>query len=473
MAKLLRYYCVISALAFVLTVVGLASAYRYFSIHEMLVATEQRNVEYARVFANELWPDLAPLLSADIQDHNTRIADLSTAARSMAEGSPILKIKFYGPDGHTVFSSDPAQIGEMKALNAGLLTAVRDTRANSEMTARERFSAFSGELFDRDVVETYVPITRGGDTSKAVIELYTDVTALTDRIWTTTYYIVGLTAGLLSLLYFLMFWIVSRAGHSLELQYEALEKSEASLRHAHHVLEKASEMKSMFLRTVSHELRTPLNAIIGFSDVLVHKLYGPLGHKKYEEYATDIHFSSAHLLGLINNLLDLSSIEAGRRKLALEHVDTVELIGECEVLLAEQASDKKVELQFNIATDLPAMYVDHQALRQILINLLSNAIKFSPVGGIVAFASSFDGTAHKLAVSDSGPGIPNELLSTVTEPFVTTAEATTSTEGGTGLGLSIVKALVELHEGTVSIDCAPGRGTVATIILPLRTHAAA
>ncbi len=467
LSKTFRFFSVLSALAFILTVIVLAFSYRYFAVNELIHSTEERNIEYARIFSNELSPLLEPLLGPGPHDNSSEVISLLDAeAEKVASGSPILKVKFYSLDGLTVYSSEHSQIGESKKTNAGFLDAVNNFQESSELSMRDKFSAFSKEVFNRDVVETYVPIKPTAGSLGKVVEVYTDVTALSDRIKSVTYIIIALTSFVLSLLYIFMFYIVLRAGHALRQQVTALEKSESALRTAHQELENANQVKSIFLRTISHELRTPLNAIIGFSDILVQKIYGPLNNAKYEEYANDIHVSSRHLLGLINNVLDLSSLEAGKRDLSPGDLDLRDAFDDCTTLVSELASAGGVEISVTVSSDISPIYADAQALRQILVNLLSNAIKFTPSGGRIHLEGHSNDTEHVISVSDTGPGIPPNLLQEITRPFVTTVPNSDGPQTGTGLGLSIVKALMALHEGSLEIESELGQGTKVTLKFP-------
>jgi signal transduction histidine kinase len=230
--------------------------------------------------------------------------------------------------------------------------------------------------------------------------------------------------------------------------------------------ERANRLKSTFLATMSHELRTPLNAIIGFSELMHRQLYGPLGDARYGEYSGLIQGAGHHLLSLINDVLDMSKIEAGKFELHREPFDIREIVHDCRDLMRERAGQGNVEL----SEDLPAtplrIEADRRAIKQILLNLLSNAIKFTPEGGrVTVHAGSADGVLV-LSVEDTGIGIPADQVSRLGNPFVQVRNSAGASHEGTGLGLALVRALAEIHDGQLKIESVLGRGTIVTILIP-------
>lgn len=227
-----------------------------------------------------------------------------------------------------------------------------------------------------------------------------------------------------------------------------------------------SRAKSQYLASVSHELRTPLNAIIGFSDVMKARLFGPLP-ARYAEYADLIHESGQHLVELIGDVLDMSKIEADRYQLFLEEFDVAEVVSIAAKLMRLQAEEAGLSLAVEASDASIPVKADRKALRQILLNLLSNAVKFTPQGGAVVVMTRMRGDDLVLAVGDSGVGISADEAERLGQPYQQSASADRAASRGTGLGLSLVRALAELHGGTMEIASRPGEGTTVTITLPI------
>jgi two-component system cell cycle sensor histidine kinase PleC len=228
----------------------------------------------------------------------------------------------------------------------------------------------------------------------------------------------------------------------------------------------ADRAKSMFLAAMSHDLRTPLNAIIGFSEMMLHEVFGAIEHPRYTGYIDDIHTSGRLLLDLINNILDLSKIEAGKRDLLREPLDVAPLAENCLSLVARATGGRDVAVDL-VTQGSGRIYADELALRQILLNLLSNAVKFTPDGGRVdiAVADSPNGSTL-ITIADTGCGMDEAGLRTALTTFGQVPNGTCPRTGGSGLGLPIVVRLVELHGGRFRIDSAPGRGTTVHLWFP-------
>lgn len=239
---------------------------------------------------------------------------------------------------------------------------------------------------------------------------------------------------------------------------------ERALIAARDMAEQANRAKSHFLANMSHELRTPLNAIIGFSEVMIHEMFGPLGHGRYLEYAKLVHESGGHLLELINGVLDLSKIEAGKFELQEETFSLEETAEQALHFVKLQAERKNVVLRTRIVAGAAVIFADRRAIKQILVNLLANAVKFTPTGGTVWLAAARSGNGIELAVADSGVGIPASDLLRLGEAFAQGRAA--RVHEGTGLGLSLVKALAALHGGEMRIESVQGEGTSVRVRLP-------
>ena len=228
--------------------------------------------------------------------------------------------------------------------------------------------------------------------------------------------------------------------------------------------EDASRAKSTFLANMSHELRTPLNAVIGFSEIMAKELFGPIGNDQYRQYSSDIYDSGNHLLELINDILDMAKIEAGKLTLAPRPLDPIVAIEQAVRLTKRKAEEKGLSIVVD-AEDLPEIEADHRAVKQILLNLLSNAVKFTDHGAIMVHARA-NAQGLTLRVVDTGCGIPPEHLPRLARPFEQVEEELTRNNHGTGLGLALTKSLTEMHGGKLSIQSEVGRGTIVTVMLP-------
>jgi two-component system cell cycle sensor histidine kinase PleC len=216
---------------------------------------------------------------------------------------------------------------------------------------------------------------------------------------------------------------------------------------------------------MSHELRTPLNAIIGFSEIMESGMFGPLGAEKYIEYSRDIRESGEYLLDVINDVLDMSKIEAGGIRLAPETVDLDALLAECIRVVSTRASEKRLTVDAQLSTGIQ-LHADRRALKQITLNLLSNAVKFTPDGGAVTVRGRLRGGMVSILIRDDGIGIPRQALHKLGRPFEQVESQLTKRHQGSGLGLAIAKSLVQLHGGAMRIRSQLGRGTIVLVLLP-------
>jgi two-component system, cell cycle sensor histidine kinase PleC len=283
----------------------------------------------------------------------------------------------------------------------------------------------------------------------------------------------AMTIGLHAYFIFLAKGLNSTALAMLEFRAEKdaliaeIEEEKSISDEARRRAEAANVAKSRFLATMSHELRTPLNAILGFSEVMKSELLGPMHNDNYREYASSIHDSGRHLLQLINEILDLSRIEAGRYELHEEPVRLGDLLEDCLRLLHLRAQGKGLNIALEFPEELEQIWADERAIRQICLNLMSNALKFTPRGGHItlSLSATADG-GQMLSVKDTGPGIPKEEIPRVMQAFGQGSLAQQSAEGGTGLGLPIVQNLVNLHGGTFELKSELRKGTEAVVCLP-------
>jgi two-component system cell cycle sensor histidine kinase PleC len=230
--------------------------------------------------------------------------------------------------------------------------------------------------------------------------------------------------------------------------------------------EEANQAKSKFLANMSHELRTPLNAIIGFSEIMESGMFGPLGADKYAEYCSDIRASGRYLLEVINDILDMSKIEAGRIRLELEELELDRILADALRVVSGRAEEKQLMLVSNFSPGIQ-FRADQRALKQVAINLLSNAVKFTPERGRVTVYGRVSGSCVLMAIEDTGIGISKTALMKLGRPFEQVESQLTKSHQGSGLGLAIAKSLTELHGGRIRIRSTLGRGTLVAVRLPL------
>ncbi|MBM1169896.1 PAS domain-containing sensor histidine kinase [Microvirga arabica] len=245
----------------------------------------------------------------------------------------------------------------------------------------------------------------------------------------------------------------------------AFKKTEGELIGAKHAAEEASAQKSDLLAKISHEIRTPLNAILGFAEVMLEERFGPVGNDRYKEYLKDVHASGSHVISLVNDLLDLAKIEAGRLELSFTGVGLNDLVSSCVALLQPQAARDRIVMRMSFAPKLPPVVADERSMRQIVLNLVSNAIKFTDAGGQVIVSTAMtDRGEVAFRVRDTGIGMTPEEVEAALEPF--RQLATSRKRGGTGLGLPLTKALVEANKGALQISSQPSEGTLVEVIFP-------
>lgn len=246
------------------------------------------------------------------------------------------------------------------------------------------------------------------------------------------------------------------------------KQMEFTLRLAKEQADAANQAKSAFLANMSHELRTPLNAIIGFSEMMIKETFGPMGHEKYSEYMSDVHLSAKHLLEIINEVLDMSKIEAGRVELDEQEIDLKVLIETVVRIITSRVFSDNLKIENKIAKSLPPLRADPRLVRQVLLNLITNAVKYSENGGVITIDTSLDNEEQiRITVIDEGVGIPPDRIQEAMEPFGQIHDPTkASIYQGTGLGLPLARAMVELHGGTLRLESMVGRGTTVTVTFP-------
>lgn len=251
-------------------------------------------------------------------------------------------------------------------------------------------------------------------------------------------------------------------GHAAGLARKYAEEKERA--------ERAANSKSAFLANMSHELRTPLNAINGFSEILTSELYGPLGDARYKGYANDILMSGQHLLDMINDILDMAKIEAGKMGIQRQYIDPVDPVDAAVRMIRRKAEDAGIQLILDTEDNLPEINADHRAIRQMILNLVSNAVKFTDKGGRIAVTIRRRENVMRFAVTDTGIGIPEEDLPRLAKPFEQVNDNSNRNHEGTGLGLALTKSFAEMHGGKMTIASKVGRGTTVAFYLPVKAN---
>jgi signal transduction histidine kinase len=245
------------------------------------------------------------------------------------------------------------------------------------------------------------------------------------------------------------------------------KKTEAELLQAKQQAETASSAKSDFLAKISHEIRTPLNAILGFSEVMMEERFGAIGNDRYKQYLKDIHASGEHVIALLNDLLDLSKIEAGKLDLEFTSVDLNELVRQCVAMMQPQAARERILIRTSLSATLQTVTADTRSMRQIVLNLLSNSIKFTGAGGQVIVSTAFNDAGEAvLRVRDTGVGMSEKDIAVALQPFRQLATAPRSDTPGTGLGLPLTKALAEANRATFNISSGVNAGTLVEVSFP-------
>ena len=245
------------------------------------------------------------------------------------------------------------------------------------------------------------------------------------------------------------------------------KRTEEELRNAKRAAETANAHKSDFLARVSHEIRTPLNAIIGFSDMMATERFGPIGHPRYIEYANDIGRSGRHVLDIVNDLLDISKIEAGEMELEFTAVGLNETISEAVSLVQPQANAQRVIIRTSLSTNVPQIVADLRSIKQIALNILSNAIRFTPSGGQIVVSTAYEANGSVvLRIRDTGVGMTRSELEQAMKPFRQVTTGARKRGDGTGLGLPLTKAMVDANRANFAISSTPNEGTLVEVIFP-------
>lgn len=439
--------------------------YRLVAHSDIEHYSEKSNVVLAKTMANVLWPEINGLVRS-LKNHSRGDSDwlgvvqvvLDEPISDLIRETNVLAVELHTIDGYTVFSTIKGHSGIEDPHKNFLVKKALAGQIITDIQFHEVFSLRDGrQVLGRYILSSYLPVkNRNNGEVEAVFEVFSDVSGQYAKVVDSQLKFAGVLTVVFLSIYIIVYFLIR--------YLDAVIRNNIDLTVAMDSEKNANVAKTQFLATMSHELRTPLNAIIGYSEMLEEDFEFD-GHTSASQDLGKIQVAARHLLHLINEILDLSKIEAGQMGLYSEAVNVVELVQEIMQVIKPLVAEKGNQIVLNCAADI-TVYTDALKLRQILINLLSNASKFTENGCLELGLNTHNGDLV-VSVKDNGIGMTPEQVSHLFQPFVQADESTTRRYGGTGLGLTISKHYCEMMGGVISVQSMPGRGSVFTVNIPI------
>lgn len=491
---LTSFYSLVSIPVLILAIVLLVFIYRLVVLESLQRQVEVNNITVSKSLSNALWEQMKVLeLSPDSKEswamNEIYVNVISRDIYEFLHGTPVLKFKLYSVDGKTIYSTDENDIGVIKPEDYPGNVAKNTREPVTVRYHRDKFQSIDGELSHVDVLATYIPKFEDHALGpehlhkvEGIFEVYTDITGPLKKINDSLYNFTVVLVFVFTFIYLSLYVMVKHADREISKNKDDLKKKIGEVENMNDVLEEntrelaiardvanhANVAKSQFLANMSHELRTPLNAILGYSELIAEEIK----QYKNEDVESDIdkiHQAGAHLLELIDGILDLSKIEAGQMQLHREAFDVSHLLQEIQDTVAPLIHKNNNQIKLDVDYEDVILFGDITKIRQILFNLISNAAKFTSDGTITLASWMLTVNNDRkivFEVSDTGIGIAPENMDKLFDPFEQEDISTTRKYGGTGLGLTITKRFCTMMEGEIEVDSEQGKGTKFIVYLP-------